>query len=74
MSRALERAIARFRRRPDEPESGARALSAAEFRAATQERMRALEREIADVKARVNGLILALAGAVAAQVVLRLVE
>lgn len=70
----LERAIARFRRRPDEPASDARALSAAEFRAATEERLRGLERELAEVKARVNGLILALAGAVAAQVVLRLVE
>jgi hypothetical protein len=74
MPTSLERAIRRFRRRPQQPTShvASSRLSAAEFRAATEERLRALERELAEVKARVNGLILALAGAVAAQIVLRL--
>ena len=47
-------------------------MSAAEFRAATEQRLRALEREVAEVKGRVNGLIFVVAGAVITQVVLRL--
>ena len=68
----LERALARFRRQPGAEGETAR-LSAAEFRAATEQRLRALEREVAEVKGRVNGLIFVVAGAVITQVVLRLV-
>ena len=74
MPSALERALARFRRgRADDGDSRAR-VSAAEFRAATEERLRSLEREVAEVKGRINGLIFVVAGAVITQVVLRLVQ
>ncbi|MBF8286619.1 MAG: hypothetical protein HW393_433 [Dehalococcoidia bacterium] len=71
MPTSLERALARFRRQPGAEGETAR-LSAAEFRAATEQRLRALEREVAEVKGRVNGLIFVVAGAVITQVVLRL--
>ncbi len=73
MPTALERALARFRRRPSGGSDTAR-VSAAEFRAATEQRLRSLEREVAEVKGRVNGLIFVVAGAVITQVVLRLVQ
>lgn len=71
----LERALAWLRQRlagrrdAAEPIAG---LSAAAFRAVVDERLRSLERELAEVKSRVNGLLFLLAGAVASQVVLRL--
>ncbi len=89
MPSTLERAIARFRpdrrprtgarlgpsgRRPPDDGGGTNArISAAEFRAATEQRLRSLEREVAEVKGRVNGLIFVVAGAVITQVVLRLI-
>ncbi len=81
MPSTLERALRRFRpdgrpsgrRRADDGDSRAR-VSAAEFRAATEERLRSLEREVAEVKGRINGLIFVVAGAVITQVVLRLVQ
>lgn len=48
--------------------------SAAAFRAAVEERLRALEREMVEVKSRVNGLIFLIAGTVATQVILRLMQ
>ncbi len=42
------------------------------FRAVIEERLRNLERQLDEVKGRVNGLIFLLGGAVAAQFVLRL--
>ncbi len=75
MPSALERALARFRRGRADDGGGTRArISAAEFRAATEERLRSLEREVAEVKGRINGLIFVVAGAVITQVVLRLVQ
>ena len=71
MPAALERALSRFRRQPSAEGETAR-LSAAEFRAAAEQRLRVLEREVAEVKDRVNGLIFVVAGAVVTQVVLRL--
>jgi hypothetical protein len=53
---------------------GPRQGSAAAFRAAVEERLRALEREMAEVKSRVNGLIFLIAGTVATQVILRLIQ
>jgi hypothetical protein len=49
-------------------------ISAAEFRAATEQRLRGLEREVAEVKGRINGLIFVVAGAVVTEVVLKLVQ
>jgi hypothetical protein len=53
---------------------GPREGSAAAFRAAVEERLRALEREMAEVKGRINGLIFLIAGTVATQVILRLMQ
>lgn len=53
---------------------GPRQGSAAAFRAAVEERLRALEREMAEVKGRINGLIFLIAGTVATQVILRLMQ
>ena len=74
MPTALERALARFRRQADGGSDTRARVSAAEFRAATEQRLRSLEREVAEVKGRVNGLIFVVAGAVITQVVLRLVQ
>ena len=71
---ALERALARFRPQADDGGDRRARVSAAEFRAATEERLRSLEREVAEVKGRINGLIFVVAGAVITQVVLRLVQ
>ena len=74
MSTPLDRALARLRRgRHDGSDVPAR-ISAAEFRAATEQRLRSLEREVAEVKGRINGLIFVVAGAVFAQIVLKLVQ
>ncbi|OGO50022.1 MAG: hypothetical protein A2148_02925 [Chloroflexi bacterium RBG_16_68_14] len=69
----LERTLARLRRvrRQAEPEPVGQ-LSAAAFRAVVDERLRSLERQLDEVKGRVNGLIFLLAGTVAAQLILRL--
>jgi hypothetical protein len=72
VSRSLAEALRRFRRAPELDGPVSARVSAAEFRAAAEERLRALEREVAEVKGRVNGLIFVVAGAVITQVVLRL--
>lgn len=69
----LERTLARLRRaRPSTDAEPLARLSAEGFRAVVDERLRGLERELQEVKGRVNGLIFLLAGTVAAQLVLRL--
>jgi hypothetical protein len=67
----LERAIARFRPRPPLNGDHPSRVSAAAFRAMAIERLRAVERDVAEVKGRVNGLIFVVTGAVIAQLVLR---
>ena len=49
------------------------AMTAPAFRAVVAQRLRALEREVAEVRTRVNGLLFVVAGAVVTQLVLRLV-
>jgi hypothetical protein len=74
---ALERAIGRLRRREPAPpadDEPLATLSGAAFRATVTERLRGLERQIDEVKGRVNGLIFLLAGTVAAQLLIRLLE
>jgi len=74
--RLLERTLAKLRqrtRREDERTPAAQ-LSPAAFRAVVDERLRNLERQLDEMKARVHGLLFLLAGAVAAQLVLRLLE
>ena len=69
--RLLERTLARFRApAPHTIRTGR--LSPETFRAVVDERLRSLERQLDEVKSRVNGLIFLLAGAVAAQFILRL--
>lgn len=69
----LQRAIADIRRRRAAADASAeRAMTAAAFRAGVTERLHALEREVAEVRQRVNGLLFVVAGAVVTQVVLRL--
>jgi hypothetical protein len=47
------------------------AMSAPAFRSIVAERLRLPEREIAEVRARVNGLLFVVAGAAVTQIVLR---
>lgn len=72
MSRSLERAITRFRRPSDGNGRAPARISAAAFRAAVELRLASLEREVAELKGRLNGLIFVVLGAVITQVVLRL--
>ena len=72
----LERSISRFvrarraERAAAEPVDG---MTAPAFRALVAERLRILERDVAEVRARVNGVLFVVAGAVITQVVLRVV-
>jgi hypothetical protein len=75
MSRSLEQAISRFGRdeqRGEPAETGR--ISAAAFRAAIEQRMRNLEREFAEVKTRLNGLIFVVIGAVITQLILKVTQ
>jgi len=69
---ALERAIARFRRESRTGTPPVDELSSQAFRAVVDERLRSLERQLDEVKGRVNGLIFLLAGTVAVQLIMRL--
>lgn len=73
MARELERAIAAFRRRKT-TDGATEAADAddASFRAAVDVRLQNLERQLDELKGRINGLLFLLAGAVATQVVIRL--
>ena len=74
MSRDLERAIAAFRK-PKLPPSPDRQLvetSDVLFRAAVDLRLQNLERQLDELKGKINGLLFLLAGAVASNIVLRL--
>lgn len=71
-SRRLRQALARFRRRAGAaPAAAQAALSAPAFRAAVAARLHALERDVAEVRARINGLLFVVAAAVVTQLVLR---
>ena len=77
MGREIERALALLRRRRDRTERPRRAAHGKEdrvsFRATVDLRLSNLERQLDEVKGRVNGLLFLLAGAVATQVILKLV-
>ena len=72
----LEHAIRRFALRRKRASDGEavqlESMSAPAFRGVVAERLRALERDVGEVRARVNGLLFVVAGAVVTQVVLRL--
>ncbi len=76
MTDQLERAVRRFRKEdetgPIEPVE--RRISAAAFRASVEERLGALDREVGELRGRINGLIFVVIGAVVTQVVLKLVQ
>ena len=74
MPNCLEGAVRRFRRQPDDSGNTAARISAAAFRAAVEQRLRNLERDMADLKGRLNGLIFLVAGTVITQVILKLVQ
>jgi hypothetical protein len=67
----LDRAISRFRQRHKTNGDVPSRVSAAAFRAMALERLRTVERDVAELKNRVNGLIFVVVGAVITQVVLR---
>jgi hypothetical protein len=67
----LERAIARLRPANG---SGPSRLSAAAFRASVEQRLLSLERDMGEIKGRLNGLIFVVIGAVLTQVVLRVMS
>jgi hypothetical protein len=71
MPDSLESAISRFRRRPTTNGAAPGGPSAAAFRASVEFRLANLERDVADLKGRINGLIFVVLGAVITQVVLR---
>ena len=73
MSTPLERSIARFRRPSSDGGANAR-ISAAAFRAAVEQRLGNLERDMGDLKGRLNGLIFLVIGTVLTQVLLKVVQ
>ena len=75
MSHTLERAISRFRRLPaDGGRDDGKRMSGMAFRAAAEVRMQSLERDIGDLKSRLNGLIFVVIGAVITQLLLKVVQ
>lgn len=76
LERALRRFVERWRRtRPAAAPLAAEieAMPAPAFRVLVAERLRALERDVAEMRTRINGLLFVVAGAVITQLVLRLV-
>jgi hypothetical protein len=76
-SERLLRAMRWFGRRRRETQRPARGdalmvMSAPAFRAVVAARLEALERDLSEVRARINGLLFVVAGAVVTQVVLRI--
>jgi len=67
----LKHAVARFRSVPQENDGVSARVSAAAFRTMAMERLRAVERDVAEIKGRVNGLIFVVAGAVITQLLLK---
>lgn len=75
MSHSLERAVSRFRRLPaDGGRDDGKRMSGMAFRAAVEVRMQNLERDIGDLKSRLNGLIFVMIGAVITQLLLKVVQ
>ncbi len=71
--RSVEGAIAWvLRRRPAVVREPVEHLSAGAFRAVVDERLSSLERQLDELKGRINGLLFLVAGTVLAQVIIRL--
>jgi hypothetical protein len=73
MSQHLEQAISRFRKTAGDGAGEAIdvRVSAAAFRATVEQWMASVERDIGEVKGRLNGLIFVVIGAVITQLILR---
>ncbi len=71
---AIRRFVVRWRRAaPADPAiAEIEAMTAPAFRVLVAERLRSVERDMAEVRARINGLLFVVAGAVVTQLVLRL--
>ncbi len=73
---SLERALAGLARRRDDAGIDAErieAMSPQAFRLLVAERLRTLERDLAEVRTRINGLLFVVAGAVVTQVLMKVV-
>lgn len=68
----MDALLARAGARTAARRAAAAAEATAVFRTAVEERLRALEAEVAEIKGRLNGLLFLVAGAVLTQVALRL--
>ncbi len=73
MTTPLERSLARFRR-PNSDGGSTAQISAAAFRAAVEQRLGNLERDMGELKGRLNGLIFLVIGTVLTQVLLKVVQ
>jgi hypothetical protein len=67
--------LVRFLRRPatEAGEERVETMAPDVFRAVVAQRLRALEREVADTRGRINGLLFVVLGAVITQVMLRVI-
>ncbi len=76
MTEQLERAVRRFRKEDKRAaaEPAELRISAAAFRAAVEERLTGLERDVGELRGRINGLIFVVIGAVVTQVILKLAQ
>jgi hypothetical protein len=72
MERELEKAIRAFRKPNAPPPDRLTHVDDRTFRASVDLRLQSLERQLDELKGRINGLLFVLAGAVATQVLLRL--
>lgn len=76
LERAVRRFVLRWRRaqpQPELPPDEIASMPAPAFRVLVAERLRTVERDMAEVRTRINGLLFVVAGAVVTQLVLRLV-
>ena len=69
---ALTRVVRRWRDGQRTQSAALETMTAPAFRAIVAERLRNLERELIEVRSRVNGLMFVVAGAVISQIILRL--
>lgn len=69
---ALTRVVRRWRDGQRAQSASLETMTAPAFRAIVAERLRNLERELIEVRSRVNGLMFVVAGAVISQIILRL--
>lgn len=72
MTDQLETAIRRFRKTDGDGAAGR--VTTAAFRAAVEQRLSGLERDVGELRGRINGLIFVVLGAVVTQVVLKVVQ